>query len=137
VAFAHGGTSIGIAGLAERDETPDDEAAVSWSRSRITKGDTIAAVALDPSDGVVGVGSAQPARLDGDVVVAELVGIAVLPAYRRRGIAEALTRVLMHACAQAGSELLLLSAADDAVARIYERVGFRRIATFAEAAPPA
>jgi ribosomal protein S18 acetylase RimI-like enzyme len=136
VAFAHGGTSIGGAGPAERDQSPDDEAAVSWSRSRIATGETIAVVALDPSDGVVGVGSAQPVRLDGDIVVAELVGIAVLPIYRRRGIAEALTRTLLTACTEVGVELVLLSAADRDVARIYERVGFRRLATFAEAALP-
>ena len=135
VAFSNGGTNVGHAGRTERDGVDDDPAAVAWSRSRIDTGALIA-VALDhPVDGIVGVGSAVPVDVAGDTV-AELVGIAVLPSHRRRGIADAISRRLTVACADAGAELVLLSAADTSVARIYERVGFRRAATFAEAALP-
>lgn len=137
VAFSHGGTSVGATGLLERDLTPDDPMAVEWSRSRVAAGLTIAVVAIHGGDGVVGAGSAQPVRLGDGKVVAELVGIAVLPSHRCRGIADAITRALIDACLESGAELLLLSAADAAVARIYERVGFRRVATFAEAAAAA
>jgi GNAT superfamily N-acetyltransferase len=135
VAFAHGGTAIGDAGCSDRDAAPTDPVAVEWSRSRIAAGLSIAVVARDADAGVVGVGSAQPVTLDGGIVVAELVGIAVLPTHRRRGIAHEITRVLVQACEHVGVQLLLLSAADDDVARVYEKVGFRRFTTFAEAAP--
>ena len=136
VAFAHPGTSIGRAGPAERDVTADDPVAAQWSRSRIESGQRIAVVARHPHDGIVGVGSAIPVEVGGQTI-AELVGIAVLSTHRRQGVAAAITRTLTDACVGAGAELVLLSAADAAVARIYERVGFRHVATFAEAALPA
>jgi ribosomal protein S18 acetylase RimI-like enzyme len=137
LAFANGGQAIGAAGPNERDLLPNDPDAVAWSRSRIASGHTIAVAAIDPVDGVIGVGSAQPVTLADNTVVAELVGIAVLPTHRRRGIAHEITSALITACEERGAELLLLSAADAGVARIYERVGFRRVATFADASPTA
>ncbi len=136
VAFSHGGTSIGSAGPTERDAIADDPDAVAWTRARLESGQLIAVAACDQAHGIVAVGSAIPAAIDG-MTIAELVGIAVLPTHRRRGIADAVTRALAGACADVGAEVVLLSAADAAAARVYERVGFRRAATFAEAALPA
>ena len=136
VAFSHPGTLVGPAGPCERDAVVVDEAAAEWATERSRRGYTIAVAALDGDGELVGVGSAQPVVDPANGVnAAELTGIAVLPTHRRRGIAAAITRVLINACVYQGIETVLLSAQDDDVARVYERVGFRRVATFAEAAP--
>jgi GNAT superfamily N-acetyltransferase len=61
--------------------------------------------------------------------VCELTGIATLPSWRRHGIGALLTRALAEDATSAGVTTVFLSAGDDAVARVYERVGFRRVAT--------
>jgi ribosomal protein S18 acetylase RimI-like enzyme len=72
--------------------------------------------------GPVAAGSAQRS---GDVV--EVVGIGTLPTARRRGLAAAVTSALAGAARAAGADLVFLSAADEAAARVYQRVGFRVI----------
>lgn len=59
----------------------------------------------------------------------ELTGIAVIPRARRRGIAAAITAVLVADARARGIRTIFLSAEDDATARIYEGVGFRRVGT--------
>ncbi len=66
------------------------------------------------------------APLDG---FSELVGIATLPAYRRRGIATALTARATKTAFERGVQTAFLVAADERAGRIYERVGFRAFAT--------
>ncbi len=66
------------------------------------------------------------APLDG---FAELVGIATLEAYRRRGIASALTAQAVQTAFEHGVEVAFLTAADERAGRIYERVGFQPYAT--------
>lgn len=61
--------------------------------------------------------------------IAEVTSIAVLPRARRRGIAASITRALVEAAHEIGCHTLFMSAEDDAAARVYERVGFRRMAT--------
>lgn len=61
--------------------------------------------------------------------VSELTGIATLPSWRRRGVGAAVTRALVDDAVAGGSSTVFLSAGDDAVARVYERVGFVRVAT--------
>jgi ribosomal protein S18 acetylase RimI-like enzyme len=73
--------------------------------------------------GPIGGGTANP-RAD----VAELTGIAKLPAFRRRGVGLSITAALVEELARRGVDVVFLSAADDDVARIYERAGFRRVA---------
>lgn len=99
-------------------------------RSLIAEALIMMAVADSP-DGPVAGGTASP-RAD----VAELTGIATLPAHRRRGIELAITAALTAEVRRRGVELVFLSAADDAVARIYERAGFRRFATACTAQSP-
>jgi len=67
-----------------------------------------------------------------------LTGIAVLPRARRRGLGAAITHALVSDAKVRGVETLFLSARDDAVARVYERVGFVRVGTacIAEAPEP-
>jgi ribosomal protein S18 acetylase RimI-like enzyme len=95
---------------------------VGYLRERIRRGLTSVAVAETPGEGVVGAGSHNPVGR-----VSELTGIGTLPFARRRGIGTALTALLAEDARAGGVTLLVLSAADDDVARLYERVGFQRV----------
>ncbi len=55
----------------------------------------------------------------------EIVGIGVLPRARGRGIGAAVASALAADAQRLGLGTVFLSAQDDAVARVYERVGFR------------
>ncbi|MEV0143915.1 MULTISPECIES: GNAT family N-acetyltransferase [unclassified Nonomuraea] len=83
-----------------------------------------AAAAVDVATGdVVGAG-----QLGGPHEgVAEVAGIAVLASHRRRGIAGAVTALLTHAGAEAGVTTPFLTPADEGAARVYQRVGYRRV----------
>jgi predicted GNAT family acetyltransferase len=78
----------------------------------------------------VGVGGHQPLES-----VTEIVGVGVLPAFRRHGIAGALTSFLAHDALGRGVRTVFLSAGDETSGRVYERVGFRRVATACIAEP--
>ncbi|MGN6332083.1 MAG: GNAT family N-acetyltransferase [Motilibacteraceae bacterium] len=135
--FGDPGTDVGAAGPAERDAvTRGDHDSV---RSGIRAG-TQVLVAAEDADGPVAGGSHNPRRIlrpDGSTEVAsELAGIATLPAARRRGLGAAVTAALVADALARGVGLVLLSASDDAVARVYEKVGFRRVGTACVAEPP-
>ncbi|MEP6650769.1 MAG: GNAT family N-acetyltransferase [Lapillicoccus sp.] len=125
VGFGNAGTSVGEASVAERDA---EAAARPESAERIaeliTAGLSVLAGAFHPQAGPVGGGNHNPR---GDVT--ELVGVGVLPAYRRRGLAAAITARLARHAMDHGVETVFCSAHDDAVARVYESVGFRRVGT--------
>ena len=71
-------------------------------------------------------------ELDG---VAEITGIGVLPASRRRSLGAAVTHALAaHALAR-NTAIVFLSAADADAARLYTRLGFREIGTAVIAEP--
>ncbi len=57
----------------------------------------------------------------------ELTSIGVRPVFRRRGIAAAMTSWLAERMPDRGADLVYLTAAGEAEARIYARVGFERI----------
>lgn len=59
----------------------------------------------------------------------EVAGIGTLPAFRRRGIAGALTSALVADTYDRGCECVFLSAADESVQRVYARIGFEKIGT--------
>ena len=84
VGFGHPGTAAGAAGPAERDAAAADQD-VERMRERIRRGITVMAIAEDEG-GPLAVGSSQPV---GDVT--EIVGVATLPAARRRGLGAAVT----------------------------------------------
>ncbi|AZK97654.1 MULTISPECIES: GNAT family N-acetyltransferase [Streptomyces] len=67
----------------------------------------------------------------------EIVGVATLPSARRRGLGFAVTAALISDARSAGASLVVLSAADESVARLYARLGFRRIGMMLVAEPPA
>jgi ribosomal protein S18 acetylase RimI-like enzyme len=133
VAFGAPGTAAGPQGVENARAAADrNPAALSLQSDRLRDTKTVMAVAL--VDGQpVGIGSHNPVGL-----VSEVVGVAVLPAFRRRGIASALTRRLVADALQRSVNTVFLSADDATVARIYRRVGFREVGTacVAEPAPP-
>ncbi|GGN23099.1 hypothetical protein GCM10011609_75620 [Lentzea pudingi] len=123
LAFSSPGTARGETGAAERDAALAEALPMS-GRHRY-------AVADVPGEGVLASGTAQRA---GDVV--EIAGIGTLPAARRRGLGGAVTAELARDALARGAELVFLSAGSDEIARVYERVGFRRAGTACIAAPP-
>ncbi|MGD1050995.1 MAG: GNAT family N-acetyltransferase [Solirubrobacteraceae bacterium] len=130
VSFGFGGTAAGTAGVAERDEVGASLAPelIAHLRRRAELGLNVTALAETQLEGVVATGSYQPIE-----TTAEVVSVATLPCARRRGIAAALTAALARDALGRGVETLLLSATDDDVARLYERLGFRRIGVAFEA----
>ncbi|HEX7306542.1 GNAT family N-acetyltransferase [Lentzea sp.] len=124
LAFSSPGTARGEAGAAERDAALAGAAPASTRHRH--------AVADLPGEGVLAVGTAQRA---GDVV--EIAGIGTLPAARRRGLGGAVTAALARDALDRGAELVFLAAGSAEIARVYERVGFRRAGTACIAAPPA
>lgn len=87
-------------------------------------------VAYDGQGAVVGGGSHGPRGH-----TTELTGIAVLPRARRQGFGAAITATLVEDARRRGVRTIFLSAQDDAVARVYERVGFERVGTACVAEP--
>jgi ribosomal protein S18 acetylase RimI-like enzyme len=137
VAFGALDTAVGPAGPAEREAAaavlPAGQAA-AWHASLI-EGTLVHAAARGREGALAGplcTGSYQHAR-----DVAEVVGVGTLPAARGRGLAAAVTAVLARHALDAGLRTVFLSAQNDRVARVYERVGFRRVATACIAEPPA
>jgi ribosomal protein S18 acetylase RimI-like enzyme len=123
VGFAAEGTASGPEGRAERDAVTLDERFVEHTRERVRRGLSVVAVAEMAGDPVA-VGTLRPV---GDV--AEIVGVATLPAVRRQGLGGAVTGALVEHALETGVDVLFLSAASDEIARVYERLGFRRAGT--------
>jgi GNAT superfamily N-acetyltransferase len=122
-----------VAGPRERDAAPrpgDD--LVEASRLKAATGRVVTAVVDSAAEGIVASGVLQRV---GDV--AEIAGVATLPSTRRRGYASQLTASLARYALQDGVHLVFLSAGDDDVARLYSRVGFRRLGTACIAEPTA
>lgn len=124
LAFAAPGTAVGPAGPAERDVAAAGLDDLGFLRERLRRGMTAMAVAESDAEGALGAGSHQPV---GDV--SEIMGVGTVPTARRRGIGAAVTGRLVEHARDRGAALVFLSAADDDVARTYERLGFRRIGT--------
>jgi ribosomal protein S18 acetylase RimI-like enzyme len=131
VAFSHPGTHAGEAGAAERDKIAADHDAgtIAMLRERLRSGHSVLAAVFGP-DGPLAAGSCQ--AVDG---VAEITGVGVLPTERRRGLGAAVTALLAADARDRGVQTIFLSASDDAVARVYARIGFREIGTAMIAEP--
>ena len=132
VGFGHGGTSRGTASTEDRDAMlrlgdPDREHhAVALMQAGLLR-----VVGAFGPDGAVGGGSHSPR--DG---VTEVTGVAVLPAVRRRGLAALITARLAQDAEASGVRTVFCSADSADVARVYQRIGFRRVGTACIAAPP-
>ncbi len=124
LAFAAGGMDADDAGAEERDLAVGKLGDLGFLRDRLRRGLTAMTVAESDAEGVLGGGSHQ---LVGDV--SEVTGVGTLPAARRRGVGAAVTGRLVEHARERGADVVFLSAADDDVARMYERLGFRRIGT--------
>ncbi|WP_250030526.1 GNAT family N-acetyltransferase [Paractinoplanes maris] len=123
---AGGGALLTVpAGPAERDAAGGElsKPLVESQRERSAAGDYYTAV-VDSPDGILATGAVMRS---GDV--AEVAGVATLPSARRRGYASQLTAALARRSLDDGVRLVFLSAGDDDVARLYTKVGFRRIGT--------
>ena len=134
VGFGAPGTAAGTAGPAERDAAiitlrPDE---VADERRRAETLRIVSALAESPGEGALASGLVQRV---GDV--AEIVGVATLPSARRRGLGAAVTATLARRVLDTGGDLVLLSAGSADIARVYVRVGFRRIGTACIAEPTA
>ncbi|MEH0638701.1 GNAT family N-acetyltransferase [Streptomyces bottropensis] len=132
LAFAEPGTHVGLEGTPQLAEAVDARAAdgsVEDASVRIRAGLTAVASAVEHGL-VLSAGQHQP--LAG---VSEIVGVGTLPAARRRGLALAVTAALVADARSRGAETVFLSAGDDDVARIYARLGFRKIGTALTAEP--
>jgi ribosomal protein S18 acetylase RimI-like enzyme len=131
VAFGHPGTSVDDAGPAERDKIAADHDAgtIAMLRERLRSGHSVLAAVFGP-DGPLAAGSCQ--AVDS---VAEITGVGVLPTERRRGLGAAVTALLAADARDRGVQTIFLSASDDAVARVYARIGFREIGTAMIAEP--
>jgi predicted GNAT family acetyltransferase len=96
---------------------------VARSRRLLDRGGLVAA-AVDTATGeFVGAGEIGGPH-EG---VAEVAGIAVRPSHRRRGIGGAVTALLTRAGRDVGITLPYLTPADDAAARVYARIGYRKV----------
>jgi ribosomal protein S18 acetylase RimI-like enzyme len=122
------------AGPAERDAalTTISPAELERLRALAAGIDFLTAVADSPTEGILATGGIQRAE-----DISEVVGVATLPSARNRGYASRLTATLAHRTLDAGATTVFLSASDDDVARLYSRVGFRRIGTACIAQPAA
>ncbi|MFI8501302.1 GNAT family N-acetyltransferase [Streptomyces sp. NPDC085524] len=132
LAFAAPGTAVGEAGpaeLAAKTAEPWAEEGRARVAGKLEAGTTALAAAV--RDGVVlCAGQYNPV---GDV--AEVVGVGTLPSARRQGLALAVTAALVARALEQGARTVFLSAGDEDVARIYGRIGFRRVATALIAEP--
>lgn len=125
VGFGQDDTELGSASVAERDALlAAGSAEPGPLREILAAGQSVLYGAFEPELGAVGGGSHNPR---GEVT--EIVGVGVLPAHRRRGIAGHLTWALTRDAMASGVTTVFMSAGSDAVARIYEGVGFRRVGT--------
>jgi len=135
VGFSYGGTTTGDAGIEARD------AEIELARKKVDE-DFLASLRMDavrmaavsvPEAELGPVGGGSYSRV-GDV--AEITGVAVLPAYRRRGFAAQLTYVLATDALVRGVATVFCSAESDDVARVYDGIGFRRVGTACIAEAP-
>lgn len=134
LAFGEPGTGLGLAGpdeLALAAEQLAADGAVARIAGRIAAGRTVLAAAVQDGTALCA-GQHNPVG-----TVTEVAGVGTLPSARRRGLGLAVTAALVAHARANGVRTVFLSAADEDVARIYRRAGFRPFATALIAEPPA
>ncbi|MGW3232827.1 GNAT family N-acetyltransferase [Kitasatospora sp. NPDC001095] len=134
LAFDDPGTAVGPAGAAELAESAAKLTADGTAEriaGRIAAGATVLAVAVEDGTALCA-GQHNPVG-----PVTEVAGVGTLPSARRRGLGLAVTAALVAHARANGVRTVFLSAADEDVARIYRRIGFRPFATALIAEPPA
>jgi GNAT superfamily N-acetyltransferase len=119
-------TSLAATGAGSSAQAPLAPPPTTVLRERVAAGRTVMMVAVEDGEPVA-VGSHQPVDVDGREI-SEVVGVATLPRFRGRGLGAGLTSALVEHARQT-ADLVFLTAGDDDVARVYERVGFARVGT--------
>jgi ribosomal protein S18 acetylase RimI-like enzyme len=135
IAFGAPGMARGPGDTADRDVMVPavDPTSLELVRDRMRRGRLLLAAGFAAGhDGPVAVGGCQILT-----EVAEIVGVGTLPVVRRRGLGTAVTARLAAAALARGADTVFLSAADDEVAKMYERLGFLRVGTSMVAGPAA
>jgi GNAT superfamily N-acetyltransferase len=131
VAFANPGTAAGEAGPEALDPIAReaDPAVIAFLAERIDRGLTITAAAFVDGEPVAA-GAHQPVE-----DASEVVGVGCLPAFRRRGLAAAVTSLLVSDALERGVTTVCLSADDGDVERLYGRLGFATVGSVGAAEP--
>jgi ribosomal protein S18 acetylase RimI-like enzyme len=131
IAFGNPGTGIGTAGTEDLGAMAReaDPAVLGFVRDRVARGVTIQAAAFVDGEPVA-TGAHQPV---GDAT--EIVGVACLPAFRRRGLGAAVTSLLVRDALARGVTTVCMSADDADVERLYSRLGFVTVGTVGAAEP--
>jgi hypothetical protein len=110
------------AGPAERDaagRAPSDEL-----RALLRSGEARIAIAEHAERGILAAGRHLSAE-----GVAEIVGVATLPSEQGARLGSAVTWALRQDARSLGIDTVFLSAGSERIARIYARLGFRRVGT--------
>jgi ribosomal protein S18 acetylase RimI-like enzyme len=131
VGFRHPGTAIGSASVHDRDSAAREESGTSELQDELMHSGLLRVAGAFGREGAIGGGSHSP-RSD----VTEVTGVGVLPSARRRGVAAAVTATLAADAQDRGVSTIFCSADSEDVARIYQRIGFRRVGTACIAEPP-
>jgi GNAT superfamily N-acetyltransferase len=123
IGFAAPGTAVGRAGAEALDGAADavSDGIVASAREQLAIGNTVTMAAWAEGSPVA-IGSHNPCG-----GVTEIVGVATLPAYRRRGLAAGITSALVEDALSRGIQIVCLSADDGTVARVYARLGFETV----------
>lgn len=123
LAFAAEGTAVGSAGRAELAVAAEKLAAdgtVTTIRPSLRAGHKILVAAFAPDGTPLAAGHYHPAN-----GITEIGGIGTLPTARRQGLGAAVMAALATHARDHGVHTIFLAYAEDAVARIYARLGFR------------
>ncbi|MEU0072552.1 GNAT family N-acetyltransferase [Streptomyces sp. NPDC006332] len=123
LAFAEQGTAVGSAGHKELSVVADEltkDGTVTSIRPTIRAGHKTIIAALAPDGTPLATGHYHPAH-----GTTEIGGIGTLPTARRQGLAAAITTALVNHARDHGVSTIFLAYAEDTVARMYARLGFR------------
>ncbi|MER6913515.1 GNAT family N-acetyltransferase [Streptomyces sp. NPDC000594] len=127
LAFAEPGTATGPAGppeLAAAVRRAAADGTTAAMEERMRAGRVRIAAAVTPEGLALCSGQHQPVG-----PVTEVVGVGTLPSARRRGLGAAVTAALAADARARGAHTVFLSAGDEEIARLYARLGFRRVGT--------
>ncbi|ULR48862.1 GNAT family N-acetyltransferase [Streptomyces deccanensis] len=123
LAFADEGTAVGAAGRARLAAVAGElltDGTVETVRPVLRAGHKVLVAAVAADGTPLAVGHYHP--MDGTT---EIGGIGTLPAARRQGLAAAVTTALVAHARDHGVHTVFLAYAQDTVARLYSRLGFR------------
>ncbi|MET7976261.1 GNAT family N-acetyltransferase [Streptomyces mirabilis] len=123
LAFAEAGTAVGSAGRAELSAAAEEltaDGTVATIRPAIRAGHKTLIAALAPDGTPLAAGHYHPAN-----GTTEIGGVGTLPTARRQGLATAVTAALATHARDHGMRTVFLAYAEDVIARIYARLGFR------------